>query len=281
MKIKISGAIPKHLMEEMQKDKPSDEASYWAKPGCKHCHGQGEVGTLTTNVGNNNKVSSRLLCVCAARKWKAWQLDWLENRQNKKSESRDNGSGRESLEESFELVRPRLERIDDNIHSLKSEILSLTDRINSLPHHKTLKGVNDRIGQVTYVIEEIEGEIDTQQEYMLKLENQADTLVKQAKDLRRKAINIEQQIVEDRAVIGGHRVSLKKLTEERKVVEKDLSKASHSLAKKRREAESKLSKLEDRKNKILQEYGLGPDVEEGYIQLSDIRENVEIRNIDS
>jgi hypothetical protein len=146
MKIQIAGDIPKELMEELQKDKPSDEASYWAKPRCKHCHGTGTLGQVTTRDKQNNMSVREELCVCASRGYKKWQREWLEARTPKKTvSSKGNGEKELSEEERYDLVRDRVEKLQDSERAFISEMGGIEQRIVSLPQHAVIAGFEEQI----------------------------------------------------------------------------------------------------------------------------------------
>lgn len=258
MKVQISGDIPQHLMEELQKDKPSSDASYWAKPGCKHCHGRGEVGTVTRVVGDNNKIKNSMLCVCVSRRWKQWQDDWLEKHSSHKS----NGNGKEPVEtteeERLKQVQPRLEKIDETIHALKSEILGLTDKIESMPHHSTIAELQNKIQDESLILSKIEDGLEDVRSEISEIELKADNLIKEAKRLRGISTNLQQQLAEDMAVWRGQETKVKDLQLEKDHVERDLNRSSHSMRKKRREAAHKLERIEARKLRVLRENNLEP-----------------------
>ena len=278
MKIQIKGNIPQHLMEEMQKDKPSDEASYWAKSGCKFCHGRGVIGAVTTVQGDNNLIKHGQLCVCAQRSWKKWEEDWLEARKPKPSNGKKKGP---TEEERFELIRPRLEKINDRIFALQSEMATLDVKIKEMPQHEVISGFLEQLYTEQAKLEEIE---DVMEEHAIdrdRAEKEADRLTREAKEQRRFATHSQQKYEEEKAVWDDQCGKISALESERKMVEKDLSRSSHSMRKKRNEAARKLERLEERRTKIICENKVESRIGQNYIQLSDIKEESPDQEIDN
>jgi len=80
-KIGVTGELPKHILEAMQKDSPSTSPEYWAKSSCKHCCGRVEIGEHTlAPQKSGTMITHKLLCICARKNWKKWQDNWLEER---------------------------------------------------------------------------------------------------------------------------------------------------------------------------------------------------------
>lgn len=268
MKVQIQGDVPKHLMAQMQKDKPSDDSEFWANSGCNKCYGRGVVGRLTSVVGTNT-ISNEMLCVCVHRRWKKWQEEWLEEHQPKKVKS---GNGKQMEKKKTELVKPRLEKIDDMILSFKSEILSFTDKLSSLSHHKDISKIDSHILQEKDRLDELDDVIEQLLAKSEECDVRADDLTEEAKNFRRAAGRINQQVEEERQVRATQQSTVRRLEQNREEVEKALKRASHPLKRKRRVAEAKLEKLEARKQRIIRESGLDSSNDQDSTQLSDIKE---------
>lgn len=279
MRVQIEGTIPKHLMEEMQKDKPSAESSYWAKPSCKFCHGRGVIGSVTTVEGDNNLIKQGQLCVCAQRNWKKWQVGWLEARKPKPSNGKKEKETTE--EERFELVRPRLEKIDDRVLALQSEIAALNVRIEEMPQHDVISGFLEQLHEEQLKLEEIEDEMEKHSIDRDRAGKEADRLSREAKEQRRHATHSQQKYEEEKAVWNGQRAKISALDAEKKLVEKDLSRASHGAKKKYYEAVRKRDRLEERKTRILRENKVDSRIGQNSVQLSDIKEESPDQTIDN
>lgn len=279
MKMEIAGSIPKHLMEEMQKDKPSSDAKFWAKPGCKHCQGSGMVGTITRPAGEN-RITSPMLCNCASRRWQKWQEEWMDAR---KPAPKGNGKTKPepTEKERLEAVMPRLERIDDKMHSLLSEVLGLSDRINSMPQHEVISDLEGQLTGEYNSVDQIHETLHTILDEQQACEKEADQLAKKAKELRRQATQWQQKYAEERAVLAGQRKKIDSLEQEKREVERDLHRASHTMKRKRREAEQKLEKMRGRRERILRENNLESRIGQNSIQLSDINEETPDEMIDN
>ena len=75
-KVKVETQFPKHLLEAMEKAKPSSSPVYWAKKGCSDCYGRGIIGKQTIIV-KSNKACTEAICHCVRKKYKKWQNKWL------------------------------------------------------------------------------------------------------------------------------------------------------------------------------------------------------------
>lgn len=256
MKLEIAGGIPRHLMEELQKDKPSDRPEYWAKSGCKHCMGRGVVGNVTREVGDGNRITNSMICVCVSRRWGKWQEEWMDNRGANNRDDSSSEKDQRSEEERFESVRPRLEKIDEAVHALKSEILGYEDRINSLTYHGELCKLDKLIVKEQETLDWMDKDIEDQLFEIDRIGQRAEGLARESKRLRRCVAQLGQRVEEDRAVQNEQAVKIKNLIGQKERVEQDLSRASHTMRKKCREAQRKLEKLERRRVRILHEIGL-------------------------
>lgn len=73
---KYEADVQKHILDKLEKDKPSSEASYWAKSNCKYCYGRGVEGKVTVKMKDGNTFVNEPMCICAKKKW----LKWRENK---------------------------------------------------------------------------------------------------------------------------------------------------------------------------------------------------------
>jgi hypothetical protein len=264
-------------MEEMQKDKPSAESSYWAKESCKYCHGRGVIGGVTRSVGNGNTIKQGQLCVCAQRNWKKWQEGWLEARKPKRSDSKKELTE----EERFQLVRPRLEKIDERIAVLQSEMAVLDVRISEMPQHGVISGFGEQLHTESV---KLDGIADTMEEHAIdrdRAEKEADRLLRESKEQRRYATQAQQKYEEERAVWNSQRAKINNLEAEQRRVQSELNRASHSTRKKQREAARRLSRLIERRSRIIRENRVESRIRQNYIQLSDIKEETPDESIDN
>lgn len=281
MKINISGDIPKHLMEEMQKDKPSNEASFWAKSGCKHCHGRGVTGTISTRDKNANVFTSEALCICAHKSYKKWQEEWLEARKPKRA-AKGNGKKQPSEKERYEHVKPRIDNLQDSQIALISEIRSLDDKINSLDHHEVIADLKDQLESQRLEQVVAQKALNSSKIDLDRLLLAVGWIERQLKE-KRAEINHEQNKVipklsrQEKEVEG----KIKELTTEKESAEKALSRASHGMRKRRREAERKLDRVQSRLSRILKENHLESRISTHSAQLSDITEESAKEQIDN
>lgn len=61
---------------ESERNKPSSDPSFWAKRGCKRCHGTGICGIVTHKVGSNT-VKNGQICDCASKRFVKWRNDYV------------------------------------------------------------------------------------------------------------------------------------------------------------------------------------------------------------
>lgn len=67
---------PTWILEKMEKDKPSQVPSYWAKKGCKHCYGRGTTGYTVQKLEGGNTIRNEQLCSCVLKAFSKWQDQW-------------------------------------------------------------------------------------------------------------------------------------------------------------------------------------------------------------
>jgi hypothetical protein len=73
LRIPVPDVTSKEILDELERIKPSSEPSYWAKSSCKDCHGRGIVGTVTSVMKGNNKVTQQLVCACTRKRFQKWR----------------------------------------------------------------------------------------------------------------------------------------------------------------------------------------------------------------
>ncbi len=263
MKINLTGDYPKHILEEMEKDKPSANAADWAKPGCKHCHGRGVIGvqSLTTAKGGNT-IKHELLCTCARKAWKKWQDAWMATRQMMKAE---NGNGKKpERKPSFGRVMRQVDRIDDNAVRHQVNINELGSEIAAFSHHLQLVDIRD--SRVSAEMELIAAEESVAQIYEQaatleakseRLRDESQRLLQKARALTGSAAERHQRAGEVEAdALRNAQEKVQTIQLEEGEVERDFNKRTHQLKKRRRESQKQLDRLLSRRSRVMSEAGI-------------------------
>jgi predicted nucleic acid-binding Zn-ribbon protein len=283
MTIQITGDIPKHLMEEMQKDKPSNESSFWAKDNCKHCHGRGVIGTTRSKDKDGNVFVSDNLCICAHRSYKKWQEKWLEDRKSKKVSASNGDKKRElSEEERYKQVQSKLSRLCEVKSALESEIFGLDSKYFSLPHHAELVSIAEKINSEQAKINVAKCELTTAVDSLDVLKLAVRQLEGQVKDKKREVARREREVLPRlNKRLGEITTKIKSLDSDKVATEKALSRASHGIKKRKREAQKRLSRIQSRLFRVLKENKLESRISTNSTQLTDITEEITEERIDN
>ncbi|MCJ7759716.1 hypothetical protein MUP59_01040 [Candidatus Bathyarchaeota archaeon] len=262
MKINIQGNIPKHIMDEVEKLKPSSDPAYWAKKGCKDCLGRGVVGKQTLKTKGDNTIINSLLCGCARKKYRAWVEKTADEMKTKKvdlagKEKGSNGNGKE--EEKEKGLRSRLSDLDDAIHNIKIEIALSENEISSYPHHQQLEEIGGRQKAAEVVMQALTNDVENWNQKITSFTERARRLMTAAKSLARDAAAAQQE--RDTLLntkVKQQRIAQQVVQAEYRVVEKDLNSQTHKAKRRHRIALDRLDKLVERRQKVIRESGFDP-----------------------
>jgi hypothetical protein len=267
MKIKVGTGVPKHLLEEMEKDKPSAEPEYWAKSGCRYCYGTGTIGVRVQTVGKGNTIRNEELCICASKKWQQWQEAWFEARKAAKRKEAGGGNGTTAKpKKPNERALAQVRNLDERRHLLWSKVHGLQRSIDELPHHETIKGLEQRLAGK-------QADFEAMFELVREKEQDADAFDLAITDLqaalsekRRQVAALRQEIEEGkRGPLEEAQAEIDALTAEKAQTERNLGRSSHQARKKIRETKEQLRKVESRRQRIFDESDLTPaDVKAAY-----------------
>jgi hypothetical protein len=262
MKIKIQGVIPKHIMDEVEKLRPSSDPAYWAKTGCKDCLGRGVVGKQTLKTKGDNTIINSLLCSCARKKYRAWVEKTADEMRSKskvdlvKKEEGSNGNGKEEKEKGLRL---RLSDLDDAISNIRIEIALSENEIDSYPHHQQLEEIEGRRKAAEVVMQAFVNDVENLDQKIISLTERSRRLTTAVKGLTRDIVLVQQE----RDTLAGtkvaqQRVMLQTVQAEFRGVEKDLNSQTHRAKRRRRIALDRLDKLLERRQKVIRESGFDP-----------------------
>lgn len=256
---KIAVHYPQHLLEAMEKDKPSKEPSFWAKKNCRDCCGRGVVGKTTRTVGNGNKIINEQLCACVKKNFAAWQAKWVEDHQDKvvvedkpvQVSALDPDMSQKSTTES------RIERIDGLCQTLKDEINKLQSRRDQLPEDHKVDSFLAAIEEAKTVLDMHKTELKELIQYAENLDGQAEKMYEQVKALRAKAevCRTKDQSAKQQAIRDAEDV-LRSREEALEQTQALLRRDTHRMNRKLNELRDKLDRLEDRRLKVVKESGL-------------------------
>lgn len=262
-KVKIESTLEKHLLEELEKAKPSSDPAYWAKPGCKDCGGRGVIGKQTVTLKGNNIITNDLLCMCGRKRWNRWKEEWLDNRRAQLRAERDadsgtNGSnGNGKSKEMSQHTQDRLSRIRDQMTLLQTEINRCDVRVTELPHLEKLAEFDQKLEVAREEVEDAEeaiAEVERQAAWAL---SESERLAKEAKKFARESVRLEQEAKSRRGKEIPELIQqVQGLEVEREVVDRAMQKAIHQIRRKQRVAEQKLEKMTARQQKIITESGV-------------------------
>jgi hypothetical protein len=82
--VSVGNSSVNDYREEIEQAKPSSDPAYWAKSGCKDCHGRGVFGIVYTKLGKNNTLKHEKVCSCVTKAWRKWQDKFVEELRKKK-----------------------------------------------------------------------------------------------------------------------------------------------------------------------------------------------------
>lgn len=253
---------PQHILEAMEKDKPSKDPVYWAKKGCRDCLGRGVVGKVTQTVGNGNKIVNEQLCSCAKKSFAAWQAKWVEEHNNKVEvttlpEVSVSALNIDMLQQS--PVEERLARIDTLCQPLRVEIESLKSKRDAISAEFKFPLLNQQVLDAQKVVEQATDEITKILHETDLLDSKANDMYTEVKTLRRQAEELRTVVRNSKQSVLDQRVSELRACEQELVQAKDrCARETHKLQRKIRELEDKLDRLEERRHKILKVHGLDP-----------------------
>lgn len=263
-KLRVGTDLPPEVLEKMEADKPSKESSYWAKSGCKHCYGRGEVGVQNVVDGKGNSYRNTLLCICARKSWDKWREEWVENYKKAKREesqpdikiedrSKGNGHNVAKAERAFQ----RIDRLESQLVALQSVVNSYDDRLSALPQHDQLSGLTRREEILASDFDRtrvsIESDLATSED-MLK---RAEQLREEAARCAKSAMEIEKAAKNKQGtILAAQWKDIEKVRAETKVVEKDLGRDSKTIRKRKRETQKKIDRLLSRRGRIVTEAGI-------------------------
>jgi hypothetical protein len=248
--------IPKELLEQMDKEQPSTEPSYWAKPNCTTCLGRGKLGKIKTVLpggGNNVIEQDESTCYCALRRFKKWQDEWLAAHRPVPVKPA-NGNGTSKPAPPVTRTLERLDRIDDMLAEMKGEAHQLATFIDSLPQKTRLEDIDREIGGHQEGRASTEDQSRTMDERAKGLREQAALLVKQATELEHGAAYLRDKVVPE------FNKNLGTLTAEQERVRREYHAQAHKWGRKYRILEDKITKLERRRSRVAQDGGISLDV---------------------
>ena len=253
--MKVDGLryLDKDVEEEMEKEKPSNDPAYWAKKSCKHCCGRGVIGTQTTTMKGNNTISQNMICVCCRKNYRKWREDWLAKKDQEKIAAKGTNGSDKPKEPSTALVE-RLERIGDHIAIMNAEIIGCDTRMNELPQHSQIAAFNETIQLLQNEIMTTHESINAMVDKCIDLHNQAQGLLEESRMKTKEAVRIEFEVKGRRDMeIPKIHEKIQGMEQAKGVAEAGLSRAEHQIRRRRRVAQDKLDRLEDRKYRLLRE----------------------------
>ena len=259
-----SPTYPKHILEAMEKDKPSKDPIYWAKKGCKDCSGRGIVGRVTQTDKHNNKIVNEQLCNCVKKAFSAWQQKWFEEHSSKPAEK--------PVEMAVSALSPdmqrspaeeRIERIDSICAPLKEEVDRLKMRLGTLASEFDLPALEGEVTLAKNAVEQAKDAITTVLHEADLLDSKAAELYTEVKNLRQQAELLRTTERSNKALALGNQ--LEQLHAKEQLLDQgkaQVGKETHRIRKKIRELEDKLDRLEERRDRVLKEHGLDPVITE-------------------
>lgn len=276
MKIVTQGDVPKHIMIEVEKLKPSSDPAYWAKPGCKDCNGRGVIGMQKTVMKGNNTIINNLLCHCTRKRYSAWvtktaeevKAKMLSDGRMKKVEAPSNGNGKQK-EEKEKALRIKLSDLEEAIHTLKIEIAREDNEINSYPQHETLAEINARKSRSEGALKDLMNRAEKFDQKVTDLGDRASRLRTAVKDLEKgisETTREKDQLMKTQ--VAPQVVEYETIQAEYRTVEKDLNVQTHKAKRRRRIATDRLDKLMERRQRIIQEAGFDPTTFTEFIALA-------------
>ena len=269
MKIQIPQDTPKHLLERLDQDKPSAEASYWAKPSCKHCHGRGEIGKVRAVIEGNNTIEKDQLCACAKKNFKMWRENKLE--EYKAEAKAKEGNGKSKKEEKKPVsgefimrVRRRLSNIEDEINEMNSSIASKQVEIAEAPFSDWMVRIENRDREALSRLEEMQDRIETMNFDATKAEAAAEKMRQRAKEMTRGAGKLREKVKElEKVDLRDLKDRLEAVRAEGRSASKRLDQVTHRLNHRIGVDQKRLEKLEARREKVIAESGLEDTLLEG------------------
>ena len=243
--------IPKELIEQMEKERPSTEPKFWAKRGCTSCHGEGKLGKIKTVLpggGNNVIEQNESICICALRRSRKWEDEWLTAHRPAPVRPANGGTSKPTPPVTRTLER--LDRIDDMLAEMKGEAHQLASFIADLPQRAQMEQVEQNFQKLEEDCKAAEDQSKSMDERAASLREQAALLTKQATELERGALRLRDKVVpEFNKQIGTLGVDHDRLR-------KEYHAQAHTWGRKYRILEAKIMKLERRRARVAQEGGI-------------------------
>lgn len=252
---------PQHILEAMEKDKPSREPSYWAKKGCRDCLGRGVIGKTTKVVGNGNKIINEQLCPCVRKAFAVWQDKWMEEHKDK-AEEQPKEVAVSALDPDMKRTSPveeRIDRIETMCGPIKDEIEKLLVKRGQLGQDHNLEGYEREIEEARQELECATHEAQHMLKQSAELEEEAVALYEKGKVKRQEAEHARTTLyAEKHRAMQECMAELQRREEAAQNVQAVCKREAHRLTKKINELNDKLDRLEERRIKVLREHGLDP-----------------------
>jgi hypothetical protein len=246
--------------DQIEEAKPSEKPDYWAKKGCKECHGTGVAGTMTQNIGNTtNKMTTSQICSCATKKWHKWQEEFVAQLKHQKAaepqqlslETNTTTPPKAKTETSAApkmiAAMGQIERLSDRVATMQGAISKLQARSEALPQRAVVCGAEasllaaqDAWATQKAEVRRLEGVVaqyDAEAEELRILAKRAAGMAAAARQSLKSDAKPAITVAAERVRQAGSEVDLAK---------KQLTQADHQVQKKIREIEKKVDKLRAR-----------------------------------
>jgi len=255
--------------EEIEKAKPSDKPSYWAKPGCKDCCGTGIYGMKTREVGDGNKLTTSQICSCASKNWKKWQEEFVEKLRSKNINTAEEPTQLHlpcvetvtEFDPGKAIAMERIENIMNRVGPIHDTVCALEEQFANLPQRRVVSTAVRTVEQLELEVREAELHATSKESRAQQLETEAEHYRMMAKEAIRQAAAIRQQKnIEILPQVNLLEAKLKDAKQKLGQAEHNLSRVEHQVRKKIRENEKKRDRLNKRIDRIREEYGLDDPV---------------------
>lgn len=264
--------------EEIEMAKPSSKPEYWAKKGCKRCHGTGLEGSVSQTVKGNNTIKTNQVCECVTKAWHKWQEEFVEKLRTER-QAVGSAEPEQLAFDHINLTTPpeaetqthadprhaaalgQIERLSTRIVALQASIIDLQERSRTLPHREKLAEAIQAAAQAQDAIQTREGEAKALEEQIAQHEAEAERLWAQRKHVLGQA-EMTRQLLKSNAkpAIEQAQIQAKELLQELDLAKRSLSQADHQLQKKIRENEKKVDKLRSRIERVQRENNMQSSV---------------------
>jgi len=241
--------IPKELLEQMEKDKPSSDPSYWAKSSCTTCQGRGKLGKIKVVLPGNNVIEQEeSLCHCARKHYQKWQEEWMTTHRPAPEKKPSNGNGHKPVP--VARVMERLDRLDDQLSEMKTEAHQLALFLDALPHKEKLSQIETSIQQQEETRVAVQDQIQKMEAEAVELRQRAALLVKQATELENGAANLSNRIIPE------INKELGVLHAEQDKVKREHHTHAHKWSRQYRILEDRIDKLSKRRERVARDGGI-------------------------